>query len=315
MTPSCSSGSAARRRPSRSSRTPGRPPRPAGAGAVDRLGLGAELARGPELHQLGQDRHRDLPVRGVAEVEPDRHLHPVEQVAAARRGRRGSRAPPRRACARRPARRRPATPTTACSTASSSPWPWVATTTTERCVDVGGGEVGAVDEVGPPAERPRPGRQACAPSASGRRRRAAAPAAPARCRSRNAPSLWQAIGITVMPSGHLAELLGRAEQQQLGPRRRRSPAAPRGCTTGSAQAPPIQPSSSPAAVMIAREPGWPDDGPCRHTTVARANSSPRRASSRARSRTSQPSQSASALTRRPRPAARPETSWRWVSAS
>src|SRR3569833_1510832 len=57
-------------------------------------------------------------------------------------------------------------------------------------------------------------------------------------------------------------------------------------TTGSAHAPPIQPYSSPAAVMIARDPCWPDEGPCRHTTVASANSSPARDSSPARSRTS-----------------------------
>src|SRR5689334_9695431 len=60
-------------------------------------------------------------------------------------------------------------------------------------------------------------------------------------------------------------------------------------TTGSAQAPPIQPWTSPSAVMIARLPSWPDDGPCRHTTVAIANARPWRASSLARSRTPQPS--------------------------
>jgi len=43
------------------------------------------------------------------------------------------------------------------------------------------------------------------------------------------------------------------------------------------------------AVMIAREPCCPDDGPCRHTTVASANASPRVDSSRAYSRTSHPS--------------------------
>jgi len=37
-------------------------------------------------------------------------------------------------------------------------------------------------------------------------------------------------------------------------------------TTGSAHAPPIQPRSSPDAMMIAREPCWPDDGACRQTT-------------------------------------------------
>ena len=58
-------------------------------------------------------------------------------------------------------------------------------------------------------------------------------------------------------------------------------------TTGSAHAPPIQPCRSPAAVMIAREPCWPEDGPCRQTTVASANGWPRRVSSPASSSTSQ----------------------------
>jgi hypothetical protein len=59
-------------------------------------------------------------------------------------------------------------------------------------------------------------------------------------------------------------------------------------TAGSAQAPPIHPRSSPSAVMIAREPCWLEDGPCRQTTVASANPSPRRDSSAASSMTSQP---------------------------
>ena len=50
-------------------------------------------------------------------------------------------------------------------------------------------------------------------------------------------------------------------------------------TTGSAQAPPIQPCSWPSAVMMAREPCLLDDGPCRQTTVASANACPLRASS------------------------------------
>jgi len=50
-------------------------------------------------------------------------------------------------------------------------------------------------------------------------------------------------------------------------------------TTGSAQAPPIQPRSSPSAVMMARAPGWLDDGGWRQTTVASANACPRRVSS------------------------------------
>ena len=88
---------------------------------------------------------------------------------AARRGRRGSRAPPRRACGRRPDRRRPANADTARSTASSSPWPWVATTTTER-VDVGRGEVRRRRARRPASRAPGPGRPACGPSASARRR-------------------------------------------------------------------------------------------------------------------------------------------------
>ncbi len=56
-------------------------------------------------------------------------------------------------------------------------------------------------------------------------------------------------------------------------------------TAGSAHAPPIQPRSSPAAVMMAREPCWLDEGPCRQTTVASANGSPARVSSLACSST------------------------------
>ena len=47
---------------------------------ADGAGSGAELAGGAQLDQLGQDRDGDLAVGGVAEVEPDRHAHPVEQV-------------------------------------------------------------------------------------------------------------------------------------------------------------------------------------------------------------------------------------------
>src|SRR5581483_1454791 len=57
-------------------------------------------------------------------------------------------------------------------------------------------------------------------------------------------------------------------------------------TTGSAQAPPTQPRTSPLAVISARYPVLPDDGARRHTTVARAKRSPRTASSRAISRAS-----------------------------
>ncbi len=58
-------------------------------------------------------------------------------------------------------------------------------------------------------------------------------------------------------------------------------------TVGSAQAPPIQPRNSPPAVMIAREPCWLDEGPCRQITVASANGSPLRARSPACSSSSQ----------------------------
>ena len=53
----------------------------AGGACADarRRRCGRERARGPQLDELGQDRDRDLAVRGVAQVEPDRHLHPVEQ--------------------------------------------------------------------------------------------------------------------------------------------------------------------------------------------------------------------------------------------
>src|SRR5580698_623248 len=60
-------------------------------------------------------------------------------------------------------------------------------------------------------------------------------------------------------------------------------------TTGSAQAPPIQPCSWPSLVMMAREPCLLDEGPCRQTTVASANAWPLRASSLIRSNTPRPS--------------------------
>src|ERR1700751_5033392 len=59
-------------------------------------------------------------------------------------------------------------------------------------------------------------------------------------------------------------------------------------TTGSAQAPPIQPRTCPSAVMIAREPCLPDEGPWRQTTVASANVCPLRASSPTCSSTPKP---------------------------
>src|SRR5579862_10014307 len=70
-------------------------------------------------------------------------------------------------------------------------------------------------------------------------------------------------------------------------------------TTGSAQAPPIQPCTSPSAVMIAREPGWLEDGLWRQTTVASTNGCPRRVSSPISSRRAMPSTMRSALVVRP----------------
>ena len=75
-------------------------------------------------------------------------------------------------------------------------------------------------------------------------------------------------------------------------------------TTGSAHAPPIQPRSSPSAVMIARAPGWLEDGGWRQTTVASANACPRRVSSPISSRTSMPSMLAPPLSRPTAPADR-----------
>src|SRR3984957_18871977 len=103
-----------------------------------------------------------------------------------------------------------------------------------------------------------------------------------------APSLWQEIGTTVIPSG-------TAPPNWSGLPSSSSRALPSAMTcfasritTGSAQAPPIHPSSSPSAVMMAREPCLLDEGPCRQTTVARANTWPLRASSPIRSSTPRP---------------------------
>ena len=112
-----------------------------------------------------------------------------------------------------------------------------------------------------------------------------------------------------------AELLGRAEQQQprLAVRDRPLGLADHDRLGAGATDPAVDLA---AAVTIAREPCWPDDGPCRHTTVASANSSPRRASSAACSitvpsgRRGLVAHQSSVLT-----GGAPETSWRWVSAS
>ena len=42
---------------------------------------GSQAPCGTQLDQLGQDRDRDLAVRGVPQVEPDGHVHPVEESA------------------------------------------------------------------------------------------------------------------------------------------------------------------------------------------------------------------------------------------
>src|ERR1700722_7057631 len=94
------------------------------------------------------------------------------------------------------------------------------------------------------------------------------------------------MGTTVIPSGTAAPNWSRVPSSSS----RGTPSvitcwASR-ITTGSAHAPPIQPCRSPEAVMIAREPCWPEDGACRQTTVASANGWPRRVSSPASSSTS-----------------------------
>ena len=92
--------------------------------------------------------------------------------------------------------------------------------------------------------------------------------------------------MTVIPSGAAPKRFADPSSSNRG-----SPSVIARCaslmTAGSAHAPPIQPWTCPAAVTMAREPSCPDDGPCRQTTVASANSSPRRASSLACSTTSQ----------------------------
>src|SRR5712691_145255 len=100
----------------------------------------------------------------------------------------------------------------------------------------------------------------------------------------SAPSLWQEIGTTAIPSGTASPNLSAGPSRST--RGWPSPIAARASrmTAGSAQAPPIQPRNSPSAVMIARDPCLPEDGPCRHTTVASANASPASASSVARCR-------------------------------
>src|SRR2546423_15695888 len=54
--------------------------RPVGKGGD---GACLQAAGGPELDQLGQDRHRDLFMGHVAEVEPRRSVHPLEYLVRA----------------------------------------------------------------------------------------------------------------------------------------------------------------------------------------------------------------------------------------
>src|SRR5581483_75572 len=99
----------------------------------------------------------------------------------------------------------------------------------------------------------------------------------------SAPSLWHDIGTsTVSSSPSPARSSGEPRNTSRGVPSARADSASR-TTTGSAQAPPTQPRTSPEAVMTAREPVLPDDGARRHTTVARAKCSPFSASSRATS--------------------------------
>ena len=120
-----------------------------------------------------------------------------------------------------------------------------------------------------------PGRPGVAPSASGPRRPGAARAAPARCRPPARPRSGRRWAPRSSRPAPPAAELARASPSSSS---RGTPSvitcrASR-ITTGSAHAPPIQPCSSPSAVMIAREPCWPEDGPCRQTTVASANGWP-----------------------------------------
>ena len=103
-----------------------------------------------------------------------------------------------------------------------------------------------------------------------------------------APSLWQAIWTNIIPSGASPNSSGAPSRISRGWRSSIARRASR-ITTGSAQAPPIQPWISPSAVMMARPPCCADEGARRQTTVARANSTPWRASSLARSIMPQPS--------------------------
>src|SRR2546423_6344342 len=102
----------------------------------------------------------------------------------------------------------------------------------------------------------------------------------------SAPSLWHDIGTSTASSPPApASSSGDPRNTSRGTPSSSAARASR-TTTGSAQAPPTQPRTSPSAVMPARYPVLPDDGARRHTTVARANRSPRSARSRASCRAS-----------------------------
>src|SRR3984885_12336273 len=180
---------------------------------------------------------------------------------------------------------------------SSSPWPWVATTIIDRS------PAPCSAALCSPAPAPVNSagltgsvRQSSARASSARGRVSGELPTITRCGTGNtasmytsrAPSLWQEIGTTVIPSGMaVPNWSGLPSSSSRGSPSAMTCFASR-ITTGSAQAPPIQPSSSPSAVMSAREPCLLDEGPCRHTTVASANGWPLRASSLIRSSTPRP---------------------------
>src|SRR5579859_75225 len=175
---------------------------------------------------------------------------------------------------------------TACSIASSSPWPWVATTTIDLWLASAAVKSGQSSRSArQPSPRARPA-SACAMGERPTTTRCGAGSTGSMYTS-SAPSLWQEIGTTVIPSGMAPPNLSVVPSSS-------SRAVPSAMTCwawlitdGSAHAPPIHPCTCPDAVMIARAPTWPDDGPWRQTTVASATGSPRSASAAACSTTCQ----------------------------
>ena len=156
-------------------------------------------------------------------------------------------------------------------------------------VELGGGEVRSVVDVGPPAQRP-------GQVGEGVRHRRAADDDQVRGRDdRFDVDLQGALALAGDRDGHHPVRHGRrrtapaCRAAAASAPARRSPAAPRGPPPARRRRRRSSRRAGRVAVMSARAPCWPDDGPCRHTTVASANSSPRRDSSAACSRTSQPS--------------------------